>query len=248
LARKTFLAFSCVHRPLHDEKACDWLVKEISNRQPDYIVNLGDMFDGACLSTFEKTGDESELMEEYESTGELLQKIKDARPRAKRVWMMGNHEQRMFRPFHAKLSGLIDYRKQIPEAKAWEHKPYVQHPDATFKLGQVSFYHGFSASVGACKSEAVKLGVPHGLTVSGHTHRPHPVHRISMGRTPLPYWMLNVGTLIGKCDYMATKDDSLWGQALAFGNVDPNVRHAGRQHWEAEMVLRKMLWDVGGAA
>jgi predicted MPP superfamily phosphohydrolase len=85
LSRKTFLAFGCTHRPLHDESACDWLVKEIEERQPDFIVNLGDFFDGQCLSGFEKTGDETELLEEYESAAELLQRIKDARPRAKRV-------------------------------------------------------------------------------------------------------------------------------------------------------------------
>jgi hypothetical protein len=162
--------------------------------------------------------------------------------------MQGNHEQRMFRPHLSKLSSLIDYRVQIKEAKAWEHRPYRYSPDAIFRLGQLSFYHGFTVGRGTVKGESVKLGVPYGLTISAHTHRPFDVHRISMGVTPLPYWHVNPGTFIGEADYMATKDDSLWGRGLVVGNCDPNVIHAGRQHWDAELILKRMFWDVGGAA
>lgn len=248
MARKTFLAFGCVHRPLHDESGIAWLLSEIRERQPHYLINLGDTIDAACLSDFEKDGDEANLEDEYESTGELLQSLKDAHRKAKRVWMEGNHEQRIRRSRWKKLASLIDYRRQIPQAKDWEHRPYKYAPESVFTLGQASFYHGFAVGRGAVKGESVKLGVPYGLTVSAHTHRPHPVHRISMGVTPLPWWMVNTGCFIGEADYMETKDDSLWGQGLVSGTVDVDVRHDGRQRWEAELVLRRMFWDVGGAA
>lgn len=246
---KTFLAFGCVHRPIHDEAACQWVIREIRERQPNYVVNLGDLIDTACLSSFEQTGDEAALISEYESAGEFLQQVKDARPRARKVWTQGNHDERPFRKKWNKLAGLLDYRKRIAEAKDWQHFDYEYRPESVFRIGQCSFYHGFTAGRNTCKNESVKLGIPYGLTVSAHTHRPHPVHRISMGVTPLPYWMVNPGTLIGKADYMKTLDSSLWGQGIVYGKCRPDVTGlAIRQYWEAEMLLRKMLWDVGSAA
>lgn len=240
---KTFLAFSCVHRPLHDPEGVAWLVNQIVERQPNYVVNLGDTFDAQCLSKFDQST-EFTLTEEYESTNEFLQQIRAAYPRAKRVWMEGNHEQRIRRAEWSKLSRELDYRSRIREARYWQHFEYRQHPDACFKLGQVTFYHGFACGRNNAKSESIKLGVPYGLTVSGHTHRPHPVHRISMGVTPLPYWHVNAGTFIkADVEYMQQKDTSLWGGGCVFGSVDPSVRHDGKQRWEAEFVSWRMNWS-----
>lgn len=249
MATKRFLAFSCVHRPVHDESSCRWLVKQVREYQPDVLVCLGDMFDAEALSTFEKNGDKSALSKEYHSTAALLQKLKDAKPRARRVWMMGNHEQRMFRPAFSKVADLLDYRIHIKEARDWEHYDYEFDPRKVFRLGQVTFYHGFVCGRNTVKSESVKLGVPWGLTVSGHTHRPFSTHRISMGVTPLPYWQINPGTLIANPEYMRTKDTSLWGHGIVVGRCNPDVTAATQQHWQAELILRKMMWgDVGAAA
>jgi predicted phosphodiesterase len=249
VAWKRWLAFSCVHRPVHDEAACDWLVEQIREYQPEYLICLGDMFDAEVLSKFEKATRGLRLKEEYESAAEMLQRLKDAGGRKvkKKIWLRGNHEDRMFRPEWSDVSELLDYRIHIKEAKDWEHYDYEFDPRKVFRLGQVTFYHGFVCGRSTAKSESVKLGVPYGLTVSGHTHRPFPLHRISMV-TPLPYWQINPGTLIAKPDYMKTKDTSLWGQGVIVGQCDPDVLIDTRQHWEAELILRQMYWDVGGFA
>jgi predicted phosphodiesterase len=241
--RKTWLAFGCIHQPNADSEAVAWLIDEIRDRAPDVVVNLGDLIDSACLSTFEKTGDESTLKNEFDKAGEFLQQIKDARPRATRIFMMGNHDQRFARPMWNKLSSLLDYRTQIKECSDWQHFEYRQHPDATYKLGQVSFYHGFTAGRGALKGESIRLGVPYGLTVGAHTHRPTPVTKLQFGAVSVPYWMANTGTMIAECEYIATKNSSEWGQAIVVGSCDPNIRHDGQRHWEAETVIRRMQWD-----
>ena len=244
---RTFLAFGCVHRPFHDPEAVNWLVEQIRDRQPDVLVCLGDLFDANCLGAFEDN-DTTTLEQEYDSTSELLAQIRDAHPKAKqRVWLSGNHEQRMFRLVHERVAGVLDYKKRIAEAKRWKHFEYIYSPKHCFSIGQLTFYHGFETGRQKVKSESVKLGVPFGCTISAHTHRPFPVHRISWGVTPLPFWHLNVGTLMKEgIRYMEQKDDSLWGQGCAVGWSDTRRRYCGRQHWKAELLLRKMFWeDVG---
>lgn len=243
MSRKTFLAFSCVHRPVHDVAGCKWLVNQIAERQPNFVVNLGDFFDAECLSSHAKSK-KTTLGHEYDSAGELLEAIHNASPRSKLIYMEGNHEQRMRRPEWSDVSDLLDYRKHIEPCKRWKHIQYRYEPNSIFRIGQVSFYHGFVTSRGAVKGESVKLGVPYGLTVSGHTHRPFPIHRITMGITPLPYWHCNVGTFIQTdVEYMLTKDTSLWGGAICTGWAQDNIRCDLKQHWEAEIVPYRMFWD-----
>lgn len=199
------------------------------------------MFDAECLGRWVKSG-QINLQDEYDSAAELLAQLKDASPKSKRVWMMGNHEQRMFRADWSALSSVLDYRKRIEGAKAWKHFDYKYSPEHTFQLGQVTFYHGFVTGVGAAKKEVVSLGCPYGLTISGHTHRPFPVHRLSFGTTHLPYWCLNTGCFIGQAEYADQVNDSTWGTGVAVGVAETKRRHDGRQNWKAELILHKMRW------
>ncbi|MEM6260204.1 MAG: metallophosphoesterase [Planctomycetota bacterium] len=243
MARKSFLAFGCVHQPIADPGGVDWLIDEIADRQPDVVVNTGDLIDTNCLSSF-RGRSAPNLDEEFSATGEFLQRVADAAGQAKLVWMMGNHEQRIFREEWSHLSGLLDYRRQITEAAAWKHFDYRYHPKACYRMGQVTFGHGWTAGVASCKREAVYLGVPNGLYVHSHTHRPHPVHRISMGTTKLPYWHANVGTFIDpEIDYMATKDDSGWGMGLVSGWANTKRVYGPSTDWDAETVIHRMYWD-----
>lgn len=248
MAIKTFLAFSCVHCPNHDPDGIDWLVQQIADRQPDVVVNLGDTIETNCLSSFAKVNEDT-LAAEYESADDVLSRIVDAARGAKLVWIEGNHEERYRRPEYAALSKLIDYRKRIPAASGWKHIARHYHPDGVFRMGQVSFSHGFNTGVASCKREAIQLGVPNGLYVYGHTHRPHPVHRIALGTTKLPYWHANVGTFIKPGpDYMQSKDDSLWGQAVVVGHANTKRTYDHRHGWEAETIVNKMHWSADEGA
>jgi predicted phosphodiesterase len=246
MAIKTFLAFSCVHCPHHDPDGIDWLVGQIKDRQPDVLVNLGDAFDTACLSSFAKANELS-LGHEYDATEEVMSRIIDASPKAKRIWMRGNHEDRMFRPDYEALSRVLDYRRNLDCAKAFRHFDYTYDYRNVFRLGQVTFGHGWHPGVAACKREAIQLGTPNGLHIYGHTHRPHNVHRIAMGTTKLPYWHANPGTFIKpKPSYMKTKDDSLWGRGIVVGHANTKRIYDARHGWDAELVLDRMHWSEDG--
>lgn len=243
MSHSTFLAFSCVHCPIHDADGLRWLVDQVGELQPQYLINLGDTFDAESLSSFAKVN-EFRLSEEYDAAGQFLAELHDVSPKSHKIWLMGNHEQRMLRPDSRHVADLIDYRKRIDEAKRWKHIEYRYHPEGTFCLGKMTFYHGFVCGRNSVKGESIKLGVPNGCTVSGHTHRPNPIHRISLGVCPLPFFMLNPGCFIKPdVEYMLTKDSSLWGQGVITGHVDRDGRNSSKQNWEANLVLRKMYWD-----
>lgn len=243
MANVEWLAFGCPHLPIHDPDGLDWLVEQIEERKPQVLVCLGDMIDSDCLSSFAKSN-LTALKREYESVNGFCERLNDAAPNARKVWLMGNHEQRAFRPEHAHLSELIDYRRHITAARRWKHMDYIYHPENAFTLGQVSFFHGRSVGQAACKREAIQMGVPYGLYVHAHTHRPHPVHRVSMGVTKLPYWHANSGTFIApKPEYMLNKDDSLWGQGIVVGHAETKRRFDGKCNWSAQTIVRRMYWD-----
>jgi len=239
----TWLAFSCPHFPIEDRDGIAWLLRRVRTMKPQHVVCLGDMFDADCLSAF-ASAKKGDLAEEYAAVDGFCEKLMDAAPKASFTWMMGNHEERMFRPEFQMLAGVLDYRRQIKSARRWRHVFYGFGPQYTHQIGQVTFYHGATVGRNSVKSEAITLGVPYGLCVSGHTHRPHPVHRISTGVTPLPYWHVNAGTFIKpKPEYMRTKNDSLWGEGCVVGEAITGRRFFGRQNWKAELVLHKMHWE-----
>lgn len=245
MKKKTFCAFSCVHRPIHDEAACRALIDLVADRRPEVLVCLGDLFDASCISTHENA-DSPALADEFRSADEFLGELREAAGRrAKLVWTLGNHEERIERGPQSKLREVLDPRRHMAEAKRWQIFPYRQHPDAVYRLGQVSFYHGFAISRAALKGESIRLGLAHGLTVSGHTHRPFDVRQITFGASDqgLPYWHANPGTLIDPAvPYMLTKNTSLWGAGAVCGWADPEVSYGSRRHWDARLELFSMAW------
>ena len=244
---KSFLAFSCVHLPFEDKAGVDWLIDQIATRQPQVIVNLGDTMDTQSLSKFSESK-LIELAQEFDAANVFCQRINEAAPKAKKVWMMGNHEERMFRESVAHLSRLLDYRLHIKAARKWTHVPYCYRPDHTFTIGQVTFAHGFGASQTACKREAHDLGVENGLYVFGHLHQPWAPHRIAMGQLRTRFWSANTGCFIkAGVGYMKTKNDSLWGQGIIVGEALTKRRADTKRNWEAELLLRGMVWEMEAA-
>lgn len=246
----SFLAVGCTHFPYQDQASIDWVLAQIKKRRPDVIIHLGDMIDAESLSDHPKGMSTPTLEEEYRSASEFCAKVNDAAPRARKVWMMGNHEQRALRSNHAHISSLIDPKRHMKPVKKWKIVPYIYDRSGTYSLGQVTFAHGFNVGQSGCKKEVVQFCAQYGLYVYAHTHRPHDVHRISMGSTKLYHWHANAGTHIKpKPGYMTCKDDSLWGQAVVVGEVDTKRRFDGKQNWKAETVIRRMYWDaeVGAA-
>ena len=241
---RTFLAYSCVHFPHHDPEAVDWLLEQVRRQKPDVVVSLGDMIDTACLGRWSNEAVNS-LADEYSAVDAFCVAVNKAAPKAQKVWLQGNHEQRMFRAEHSSLSAILDYRKHIEGAKEWKHYPYIYHRDHCHRIGQVTFYHGFAISDVGRKEEAILLGQPTGLCISGHTHRPHGVEQVKFGRVQIPYWTANPGTFISpNPKYTHAMNTSQWGCGVIVGEANTKRTVSSTQEWSAELILYRKHWDA----
>lgn len=239
---KKFLAFSCTHHPLHDEDAIEFLFKQIKEHKPDVLVHLGDGLEADAAS---KWGSEYPfvLEDEFNQHNEFLGRLIDATPNAKRVFIEGNHEHniRDEQRIDKKLRSLCDYRKHQPNLKHFKFIARNNSNKGIFRLGQVTFSHGFEASQNAGKFESVLLGKPYGLYVFGHTHRPEHVTQVELTKgVPLPYWYANAGCLRNMdCNYMKQKRKHAWGQGVVVGEAMELKSPRERKCWDAETIIFK---------
>lgn len=241
---RSFIAFSCVHFPVHDPAGVAWLLAQIKDRSPAYVVCLGDMLDTACLSRFTKES-VATLQAEYDAVDQFCSAVNDAAPQAKRVWIQGNHEQRMFRPEHSPLAAVLDYRRHIRAARKWKHIPYIYSREHVFRLGPVTFHHGFSCSDSGIKREVINLGHPNGLVISGHTHRPHDVVPVAFGSARVPFWYANPGTFIApQQSYTHTLDTSRWGAGIIVGECETKRAVSPQTEWSAQLHMYQRHWDA----
>jgi predicted phosphodiesterase len=254
LTKETFLAFSCPHCPLIDTEARDWLLGQIADRKPDWLIHLGDGHEADSASKFRSEYD-WELEDEFASHNELLSALRGAHPPARRVFLPGNHDDNRLaiNRIDKRLRGLCDYRKHEPELAHWlQPAEYVYDKDrGVFRLGQVTFAHGYETHATSDAYHSILLGIPFGLYVGGHTHRPAPVLQVQKtAAVPLPYWYSNAGTIreIQNIPWMNRNRRHGWGQALVHGEAQTwryqNVSMPTSPCWEAETVVFRMFGDI----
>lgn len=243
--RTKFLAYGDIHTIDHDEGYCAWLLEQLAAHQPDVVVCLGDVINAKAFSAYKNIGVVG-IKEEAEYADKHLHDVFRFSRKARHIFMVGNHEERMERAAYEFLD--LQPETYMKELANWEKYDYVYHPSGTFRLGQVTFYHGFETSDLGRTREAVDLGVEYGLCVSGHTHRIKQVHEIDKGGVLLRRWIANPGCGLDfasqKLDYMKKKNDRTWGQGIVVGECDEKVRYAGKRAWTAETIVRQMAWNT----
>lgn len=243
------IAFSCVHVPHDDPAARKWLVQTIRDEKPDYVVCLGDLLEADAASRW-PSEQAHRLTDEYQFADDFLAEIDDAKGDAEGVFLEGNHDANIVdkHRIDPKLRALCDYRKHIPRLAAWTRgADYEYHRNrGAFRLGQVSFMHGYETSASGLRIQAVEMGNPFGLCVWGHTHRPQDVTQVMLTpQAPLPYWWMDVGCLCRMdTDYMKRKRQWAWGQGCAVINLNPSAGTAKSPrmspHWDASLRVFRM--------
>lgn len=201
------LVLSDVHVPFHDENALRIAYEFKKDFKPDVVIALGDWLDAEAASTFAKDPSDADFYEEIEICNTLLDEFQPD------YFFEGNHEQRLRRPNIApEFRRLLDPRKLLYlNKRGIKWVPYSSHPKRLFKIGKMTFIHGFSAAQNAAKNEALRFG----CVVHGHTHRiatvqvPHADHKSTA---------FNIGCL---CDlnpgYMDTKAPHGWAHGFGYG-------------------------------
>jgi predicted phosphodiesterase len=245
------IAYSCTHVPLTDPDWETWLVKRIKKEKPDVIVHMGDGHEALSASRWPSVYHWT-MQDERRAMSKHFDRISKAAPNARKIFLMGNHDDNMLNVLRIESAKYgeetFDWTTWYPQLEGdWEiGSEYVYDPKwGAINLGQVTLTHGYSAGTNADKEMAIVLGMPHGLTISGHTHRPSPVTKVqATTRLTLPYWTANPGcgrTL--KPDYVKQKLTADWGQGLVlFWYEDwryPNYMPK-EPRWEAVTEIFKM--------
>jgi len=250
-----FLAYGCPHEPITHKDYREWLFKNIEDYQPDYIVNLGDWFEGLGGKKWDKHPSETWLiLNEFDAVRKHAQRLNEICPNAKKVFIFGNHDSNLLHEPHRmddETRAFVsrewfnmletDLKGWIIPCKQYAHNEF-------FRLGQITFQHGCNTGRGQANThlakQAIAYGVPYGLHVSAHTHAPAPVTQIRFLDIHTPYWFANVGTGADweKMHYMNRASKDLWGRGLLRGtvsrrSVDQRKAFYSSPQWQAELLV-----------
>jgi predicted phosphodiesterase len=251
--KTSWLFFACLHVPLQDKDFIDWLIEEIKRRKPDVIIHGGDGHEADSASRWPSEYDWT-LSDEFREHNEILKRIRKANPGSRRVFLPGNHDDNILalNRIDWKLRDLCDYRDHEPELKNWEQpaKYIYDRERGVFRIGQVTFAHGYESGVSADEYQAYQLGLPYGLFVSGHTHRPVPVTQAQRTKAiKLPFWYANAGCGrdMVNVPYMLRRRRFDWGQGIVVGEADSwrydSALMPQKPLWEAETLIYKMYGE-----
>ena len=255
------LSFTCPHMPLHDPDALLFLEREITERAPDIVVSLGDWHEMDAASKWPNHYS-WDITYEFAAAnyylGRLAAVARKANPEVRLIWLPGNHDHNLFEQGRGmdKVRGSLAYHLHEPNLAEWERPLGYQYVfgkhTGTFRLGQMTFAHGWEATAAADEYAAILLGMPYGLTVQGHTHKPRsPFMSSKTKAVGLPYYAANPGTLrdIYNIPWMERKRRHEWGQAVVhweqavWDGLDKGLI-PDYPMWEAETKVFRMFDDV----
>lgn len=157
------------HRPYHDERAWNLMLKVGKALKPAHLIVIGDLADFYAVSSHSKDPSRTlHLDEEIADVKVGLDEL-DALGATDKKFIAGNHEDRLTRYLQDKAPALFKM-VQIPELfgleeRGWEYTPYK----ADTKLGKVNLTHDVAAAGRNATFKA--LDTYQHSVVTGHTHR-----------------------------------------------------------------------------
>lgn len=169
--RNKFVVISDIHYPYQDDKAVKCVLHFIQNNDIDTIILNGDILDFYDVSSFDKEPDRiNSLQREINITARLFKKLRDIKPKARIVFIKGNHENRLER-----------YLKKHPELYSLDvlklpnllnlKKYNIEYSDKGIKLGSLKIIHGDMVRKFSGYTARGELEKHDSSGISGHTHR-----------------------------------------------------------------------------
>ncbi len=141
------------------------LVEVVKDLKPKLLVGNGDLFDGARISRFPRTGWEEQprLSDELDEAKERLAEVRHACLRATSIRTVGNHCIR----FDRHLSNNASEFEGIHGTRLADHLPAWKECMSLFVNGHTMIKHRFNGGVHAAYNNTLKAGTN---IVTGHTH------------------------------------------------------------------------------
>lgn len=163
------LIVSDAHRPYHDERAWQLMLKVGRALKPSYIITIGDLGDFYSVSSHSKDPTRAlQLPSEVANVNKGLDEL-DALGAKTKLFVEGNHSDRLRRYLQDKapeLFGVVDIPQLYGLARrGWSYIPYKDD----IRVGKLYFTH----DVGTAGRYAVykALDTYHHSIVTGHSHR-----------------------------------------------------------------------------
>ena len=211
------------HIPYHDTRAFDLMMKVAKDLKPKHIYIIGDFIDFYTVSAHSKDPNRAMKLVEELKAGEAELDRLDALGAKSKVYIGGNHCDRLTRYLQDKAPELFNI-VTIPELlhlkkRGWDYVPYKHHT----KLGKMHFTH----DVGVAGRNAVFrcLDTYQHSIITGHTHRmAYIVEGNATGEFKLSAQFGWLGDT-KKVDYMqearVLKD---WALGFGIGYYDPSTK------------------------
>jgi len=175
-ATQQILIASDVHIPDHDRRAWKALLLLAKDLKPDYVVLAGDFLE---LHSVSQHGEfNRELLNEDLAHGrQALAELQKAAPKAKIVYLEGNHETRLPRFISSKvpsLEGTLDLPRGLKLAESGI--TWVTETKQPWSRGKLDVIHGHQMpGKHGPKHHAMRMtelyGTPGRTVVYGHTHK-----------------------------------------------------------------------------
>jgi len=171
-----------IHYPLHDEPSWNAVLSFIPWFKPDEVVLLGDALEMQSIDHWkEEKGNRrvfngKKLLNDYEGfIRDILQPLEQLCPKAKKVYMGGNHEEWAYQMVdrQPQLEGLIEPEIAMKLAeRGWQWVPYLiaqagRLLPGMYKIGKLQLTHGQYTNL----YHANKMAQAYDRSIAyGHTH------------------------------------------------------------------------------
>lgn len=218
---------SDIQWPFHDQLMLDKVIKVIDDIKPDQVVQIGDGIDFPQVSrwTIGTAGAYAPTLQAHIAgyRDGFLRKVSEVSPDSKKIWLAGNHDDRLhdfvkkYAPALSTLDALSMENLFSTKELGWSYeKGPVRIGTNVFALHGHEC-GGYSSTLSAWDTKFAKRYGSDSSYVFGHTHQPGIISRAyGFGGKVKPRFTMNLGSVMDPVQATYVKDGSVsW--TMSFG-------------------------------
>jgi predicted phosphodiesterase len=171
----TWGVLSDVHIPYHDKRTVEKSIAEAKSRNAAGFLLNGDVLDFYQLSDYDKNPSKPRVKQEIEKGRQLLEYIRAELPRARIIYKLGNHDERLIRYLGKKASEIFDLDELSFKSllHAEKHGVEIVGDKRVVMLGKLPVIHGHEYRGGGGVMPARWLFIrAWSNAMLGHFHQP----------------------------------------------------------------------------
>lgn len=224
---RTTLLVPDIQWPYHDQLMLDKLIKVAADEQPDQIVQIGDGIDFPQVSQWSigTAGAYAPTLQQHISgyRDGFLKLMQRAAPDAKKVWLKGNHDERLewfvnkYAPALASLDALSTENLFGLAELGWTYESGPLRIGTNTMAVHGHEAPGYAATLSAWDTKFSKRYGSDQNYVFGHTHQPGIVTRAyGYNGKVKPRFTMNIGSVMDPVQATYVKDGSVsWVMSFA---------------------------------